>query len=885
MEKRSKQEEKPDQILKLEQELGVQLTHFDNFNLKYILTDSGIAGDFFHPENCQYSEVNGDVIALSLDGLELHDLSFLCDFMELKYLSLLHCNITDVHQISHLSLLEVLYLGGNKIADPKPISKLLELQILAVWNNPIKDLGFLVPLKQLKYLFAQSASVSDLSSLLGLSQLKEVSFRGNRIKEIPYVISEQFDYLLLRNNEDSDRYVKHIDVQYNPLEFPPSSVVDLGSEIIKNYYNVAEEYGDQPLSEGRVIVVGDGSAGKSSLIEKILYGEFEEGKDQTNGINIEDWEVIYNERDLKFHFWDFGGQEIQHAVHKFFFTSGCLYVLVLDNRKEEEPEYWLQQIESLGGGAPVLVVFNKADQNASEIADRKFLKEKYPNIVGFYKTSCKSGQGIEEFKAELEKEAVKLRTVHERLPNNWLAIKRELETLTSGDQYYLTFEVYQEICGKNHAEREEIQKLLLTYFTTIGVVTWFGDTYLNFMHVLSPAWITQGVYKIITAKKTARLYGQIEIGDFKELLYPENKDDYTYDENHYGYLLSMMKKFDLCYTADDRHILIPSAFGKEPKVEYSDFKGENVRTYILQFSDYMPFAIIHRFIAKNIASAYDNNYWYSGIVVEDSKSSALAMVHADKEDKRIYVRIKGESPLGQWEHIRRELGELAESYANVEYSELVELEESATVDYEDLLSHLQVGKSDYFHPRLKRDFNVGYLMGLFENKEQTIEKHKSGEISLVDIRHDFPERGARIPQTVIQILNNNSSQVSSNIHNQIQVDIDIDIDLVNEYSSEVQSGANYLLEELKESNEELKQALIRVVEFSELASHANKKSDVKKKGWGRKLKKVVEVLKSARDHVKHIDEGKEALTEVLEGIKNLAGQFDLSEAAGLLTSI
>ena len=46
------------------------------------------------------------------------------------------------------------------------------------------------------------------------------------------------------------------------------------------------------------------------------------------------------------------------------YKQGCLYVLVLDNRKEEEPEYWLQQIESLGGKAPVLVVFNKQDENA-----------------------------------------------------------------------------------------------------------------------------------------------------------------------------------------------------------------------------------------------------------------------------------------------------------------------------------------------------------------------------------------------------------------------------------------------------------------------------------------------------------------------------------------
>jgi hypothetical protein len=61
----------------------------------------------------------------------------------------------------------------------------------------------------------------------------------------------------------------------------------------------------------------------------------------------------------------------------------------------------------------------------------------------------------------------------------------------------------------------------------------------------------------------------------------------------------MMKKFDLCYTSDDRILLLPSAFGKVPKLEYSEFRGPEVRTYILQFRDYMPMALIHRFIAKN----------------------------------------------------------------------------------------------------------------------------------------------------------------------------------------------------------------------------------------------------------------------------------------------
>jgi hypothetical protein len=152
----------------------------------------------------------------------------------------------------------------------------------------------------------------------------------------------------------------------------------------------------------------------------------------------------------------------------------------------------------------------------------------------------------------------------------------------------------------------------------------------------------------------------------------------------------MMKKFDLCYTPDDRHLLIPSAFGKVPKVEYSEFRGEAVRTYILQFKAYMPLALIHRFTAQKMPEALENNYWYTGIVIKDSKTNTLAMVHADKEAKRIYIRIKGDSQLAMWEHVRRDIAAIASSYAKIPYDELVLLDEQSesVVNYEDLVSHV-----------------------------------------------------------------------------------------------------------------------------------------------------------------------------------------------------
>lgn len=899
-----KDSDKPLQILELEKLYGVILKQEqqDNISNEYRKR----IRNFF-----AINETN-DIIALAINDtdnkVKIIDVTAISKLNNLVYLSLTRNNIEDISPIFPKPHLKYLYLGDNKIKDISSLVQSPLIEELAIWDNPIenanilgllsnlrtlycqniglKNLNFIHLLNKLTILYARGNEISNIDVLIGMNKLKDIELSNNQIKIIPKEIARNLNWLIdgsdkfrLNNEEGETRMA----VSDNPLEFPPNSVIDLGQETIKNYYETTEKFGHAPLSEGRIIVVGDGSAGKSSLIERVMHNTFEQGKSQTNGVFIEHWQLKHNDgRQLTFHIWDFGGQEIQHAVHKFFFTEGCLYVLVLDNRKEEEPEYWLQQIESLGGKAPVLVVFNKQDDNVTEIADRKFLKEKYPNIVGFYNTSCKTGIGVDDFKKELENHVIKLRTVEEQFPNNWFSIKKAIEECTSGEQHYLDYRNFSEICKKYNAANEKTQKLLLKYFTTIGAVTWFGDTYLNFLHVLSPKWITQGVYKIITSKKTATLFGIININDFEELLEPANKMDYTYDENHYGYILSMMKKFDLCYTPDDKSLLIPSAFGKVPKVEYKDFRGEEVRTYILQFKDYMPLALIHRFTAKKLPNAYDNNYWYSGIVIKDSKSDSLAMVQADKEAKRIYVRIKGNEKLGMWEYIRRELYDITSSYAKITYNELISLDEKSeyTVTYEDLVSHITAKKSIYFHPKLQQDFNVGYLIGMFESKENTLEKFKEDNI---DIRENEILTTNKVPSFVINILNNNSPTVNTQINTEIN--IDIDINLVNNISSSVKGEADYLLEALGTSNKTLSEALKKVIQFADDSKSARNSGSVIEKGWGRKLKSVLQTIGNASEQLKKIDDGGEALKSMLHGLHNLATQFNLHDLKNLVDGI
>lgn len=930
--------EKPKQILELEKLLKIEITEVEYKSFQYINSDLSsfsqntggniisIMVDTINPDNVNVFRQFLYLKQLKISNSGIERIDWISDLIELEELIFEGNRISDISALAALKHLNIAHLGENKISDISPISDLAALTDLKLWENNISDIHPLSGLIALTELYLFRNTISDISPLSSLVNLKELWLEGNHIQDInplkslinltalgisenkisdihpltflaklesifceynqittiPASLFENNPTLRINNIKYSTEH-NYIYITDNPLTSPPYSVIDVGHEAVLAYFENKEKYGVKPLNEGRIILVGEGSAGKTTLVNRILGKGFNEGENQTNGINIAEWHLNKDGRDLRFNMWDFGGQEIQHAVHKFFFSSGCLYILVLDNRKEEEPEYWLQQVETLGGNAPVLVVFNKYDQHLQESVDRKFLKEKYPNIVGFYNVSCKTGYGLHDFIAELENQAPLLRTVNDQFPGNWFDIKKDLGAMTADDRHYLVYDAYVELCKKHGIPDEATQRILLKYFSSIGAVTWFEEdnAHLGHMHVLNPAWISQGVYRIVTGNLTQTLKGQINISDFRVLLQPTKVGDYEYNESHYGYILGLMKKFEICYAPNDREILIPASFSKEPKVEYSEFRGENVRTYILQFIDYLPVALIHRFIVRNIKSAYENNYWYTGAVLKDSVGPTLAMVHLDKEARRIYVRIKGSPQLGMWEHIRREFAEIASTYARIRYNELVAVDENIenNVNYADLISHIKAQKSIYFHPRLRKDFNVGYLMGFFESKEHTLAKFETGKISIDDANRTR-EKSDKLPPFVINILNNNSPTVQTNV--QTTINIDIDINLVHQKGSELKGDAGYLIESLADTQVELVKVLKEVVQFAEDARTAQNSGDVKSKGWGRKLASVVRALVKGGEGIKNLSDGNDVLHSILHNMAGLAHQFNIPGISDLI---
>ena len=521
---------------------------------------------------------------------------------ELEHLMLEHTRISKIPpEIANLRKLKYIELHNNRLTTlPPEIGLLPSLQALVLYNN---DLVALPP------------QIGQLQSL------RRLDARQNRITELPVEIArlEKLEVLDLRGN---------------PLPVPPEilSKTQVPSALIT--YHLEHRSGQRkPLNEAKVVLVGQGSVGKTSLLKRLTAGSYDPRENRTEGIVIQHWQTSVNSTAIRLNVWDFGGQEIMHATHQFFLTKRTLYLLVLDNRLGEEEnrlEYWLKIIQSFGGDSPIIVVGNKADQQRLDL-DQHGLQAKYPQVRAIISTSCASGDGIDKLKALIAREVMRLPHVRDELLISWFNIKRRLERL---DKDYIAYEEYVTVCAEEGVTDEVSQRTLIGFLHDLGIVLNFqGDPRLEDTNILNPEWVTNGVYRILNDGQLLSKRGMLEHADLSRILDPR-----AYPRHKHRFILDMMRKFELCIAFEGRNgdqYLIPDLLDKEaPQL------GNWTDSLAFEYTyNVLPSSIISRFIVRMQPYLQNHTYWRNGAVVADQEATALVV--ADREDNRISVRVKG----------------------------------------------------------------------------------------------------------------------------------------------------------------------------------------------------------------------------------------------------
>ena len=451
----------------------------------------------------------------------------------------------------------------------------------------------------------------------------------------------------------------------------------------------------RPLNECKLILVGRGEVGKTSLVKRLVENNFDGNESKTQGIKITTWFVPCHTGNLRLNIWDFGGQEIMHATHQFFLTEQSLYLLVLNGREGGEDidaEYWLKHIESFGGDSPVIVVQNKIAQHPFELNYRGLIS-RYPQIRGFVKTDCKDRMGLTDLRKLVESVISDMPEVQMQFPADWFAVKERLESM--GDEY-LGYQRFVELCIQEGIDDEADRDKLAFVMHCLGIALNYRDDFrLRETSVLKPEWVTHGIYSILNAKKLAERQGELQLGDLEDLL-PRNR--YPFDKHLF--LLELMRKFSLCFSFqdDENRYLVPELLGKEEPEDVATFQPEDCLNFEYHYG-ILPEGLLPRFIVRTHTLSRGQQRWRSGVVL--SYEDCNALVKAETVDRRVVVRVRGSDANARRNLlaiIRYDLDRIhAEFKDRLDAQPKVPLAEFPTfsVDYRKLLAFERQGVKEY----------------------------------------------------------------------------------------------------------------------------------------------------------------------------------------------
>ena len=777
---------------------------------------------------------NGHIKSINLNGLNIKNINFLTNYKSLKILALDDNDIVDISPFSNLNNFTSLSIENNKVNSIVPLLDLQFIEYINLNNNNIKDIsclnfkqfsktlqlitmggnfinkipkGYYLDLRKrmiesfyrdghlTPYYYYGNYRNNSLYPKL-LSNFKSY-FKSTYLEKIAVILSQFKEGTKDIGNHrivDDFMYI-HIATNFEKLIEPEIYIFNQRHNEILNYYKELEKKRAN-LKEVKVLFLGDGSAGKTTLMKRLLGDIVSAKESETDGIVIEK-ELL---DDIQVNYWDFGGQEIQHNTHQFFLTENSIYVLVLDNRREEQPEYWLEYIKSLGAESPVIVVSNKIDddQHSIEKFDPSYLKEKYPFIHSFHKISALHGINTEH----LQKQLQELIRNYEfpAFGESWIKIKEFVEHETVLEKNYITSETYHAFC-------KEIQSVssaesVLKWLRSIGKVSYYHKNLTTkHFYILNPEWLTYAVYKIILSEQTIQKNGNLHINDFESILKilpsAKTKKQYEYKTSDFAFLLEMMKEYDLCYTADNQHIIIPSAI----KISYqTNFKvEENTLSFYFQYLDFLPPAIFSRLLVKLYPKKKGDAVWRTGIELFDEDTKSYALLRADKAEKRIYVYVNGERRVEFFQQIRSQIIDLNRLFPKMRYEQRIPLKSKIlsdqSVDYEELINSMLDNLNEYYHAKTRELFNISELLAKIEPQEKT---------------EQFKEFMNTINVNVSPTFNNNPT-----FNNVFKTDTIV--------QSQLEELKEYLmdLDELAEKNEIWKKALVEALSEDALRKALN----------------------------------------------------------------
>ncbi len=609
------------------------------------------------------------------------------------YLDLGRCGLTEMPDLSDLDWLDTLILSNawwdweqqervysrntgsdNQLATPQSnyFPARLRKLVLGGGNWGISDGSFLSPLTGLTSLDLSSNQISDGSFLSALPGLRKIDLSNNQLTDLlplQYFFQEKGLQVVWKERYNTNDW--EINVKDNPLVNPPVEIVQQGNAAILEYFRQKDKAGVTPLLEAKLILLGDGRAGKTSLANRLLGKPLPKEANRTQGVDIiiGEYEFEVTEGRFKLHIWDFAGQDKYKPLHQFFYTEGAVYVLVADSGNAgTDYDDWLQTAQLFGAGSPLLIALNEFRAGMGYgVFDEEHWKKRFPALVKeVHLVNLLTQDGVAALEKDIRLFAQRLPHTAQEYPKNWAAIRQELERRR--DENFISWTEYQRICRDNDLPERESALILSGILHKVGVCLHYQQSPLLQQYViLKNEWATDAVYRVLEDRIVAEdKKGFFDWADLRRIWSNEAYRDMC------PQLLELMQYFELAYPlSNKKEYVTPPLLPPAPPPGWEMPEGESLQLLIEY--EFLPKALLTQFIVQRHTDIDQGRtlVWRNGVVLR--WPDALAEVVKTKSQGRdtFAVQVQGHNRKGLLTSILKTFRDLHAEYKGIRAFEIV----------------------------------------------------------------------------------------------------------------------------------------------------------------------------------------------------------------------
>jgi GTPase SAR1 family protein len=486
-----------------------------------------------------------------------------------------------------------------------------------------------------------------------------------KIEELVLIHLDNLEKLDISNNnlqifhyEDLRKLpkIEYLKLYGNPIQNIPAEIFDKDENVLQDVrdYFLELEKGKIINEKAKLIIVGNGRVGKTSLFKRLKGDDFDTNEKYTHGIQIgelakKDLAEAKTEN-LQLKVWDFGGQEIFYATHQFFMGDDAIYILAWTkeenvkayrerdkatlptDEKWQSLEYWLDTIRRHAPNSPILVVQTHSDCSNEHINQSVLSQESSAN--DFFNFSAAKDFGLAEIKNALTQKLNQLPMYGYEFPKTYENVILQIENRQKAGENIITYQTFVDTICRLANISEGGEDTLLDYLDKSGVVVYYKNhPKLKNLIYINPNWLTQQVYRLIN-NELHKTEGKISL-KYLEMHLP--------DYEQFG-LLDLFQQFELIFKVKEekeKYWIAPQYLLEKRSDEFHEAIEDEIKAYnlfVYRFERFVPDNLMINFISR-YGSFSKKTYWKNGIkfTKEVEKEFLVCITIYKPESKSFFI--------------------------------------------------------------------------------------------------------------------------------------------------------------------------------------------------------------------------------------------------------